>query len=339
MSFSRRILTEIFINSKNITRNLENYLTAVSISDVLDGEACTAEIELQDAEKIWLSDWFPSRGDTCKLAFTLQNWQGDNAVESVDFDFFEIDEVSINFPPSTCKIKMTSISGGSDLKSADKSRSWEQVKLSKICSDIAADASHELFYDTNIDPDISRAEQKNESNLAFLHKLCKNHGLILRVSDNKLIIADEQKLENQDSVMTFKVGDAKIISFSGSATLSEIYSSAEVEYSHGKKKEKITGKFEDKSRGNGKTLKIKKKVSSQGEADNLAKKELRDKNKKEIQVRLSCIGNCAFLAGNVVELDKSFGFFAGNYIVERATWKIGSGFTCNLDLRKCLGGY
>ena len=55
--------------------------------------------------------------------------------------------------------------------------------------------------------------------------------------------------------------------------------------------------------------------------------------------RLDCIGEFSYLAGNVVELDKSFGFYAGNYIIERANWKIGSGFACNLDLRKCLKGY
>jgi len=339
MSKARRITSEIYINSKNITRNLEQYLKSISISDVLDGEACTAEIELHDREHLWLSDWFPQRGDTCKISFTKQNWRGDEQVETFDFDFWSIDEVSINFPPSVCKIKMTSISGGSELKSADKSRSWEKVKLSKICADIASDAGHELFYDAEKDPDISRAEQKNESNLKFLHKLCKKYGLILRVSEKKLIIADEEKLESQESVMTFSYGDEKLISFSGTATLSEIYSGAEVEYSHGKKKQKIIGKYEDKTRGGGKVLKIKKKVASQGEAEQLAKKELRDKNKKEIRVRLSCIGDFAYLAGNVIELDKSFGFFCGNYIIERADWKIGSGFECNLDVRKCLKGY
>ena len=339
MSTTRRIVPEIYINSKNITRNIEQYLKSVSVSDVLDGEACTAEIELQDAEKLWRGDWFPQRGDTAKLAFTMQNWSGDGTASTIDFDNFEIDEVSISFPPNVCKIKMTSIAGGSDLKSADKSRSWEKVKLSKICKDIADDAGVELFYDTPKDPDIDRAEQKNESNLAFLHKLCKQKGLILRVSEKKLIISDEEKLESAESVMTFTEGDAKLLRFSGRATLSEIYSSAEVEYSHGAKKEKISGKFEDTSRGGGKVLKIKKKVSSQAEADDLAKKSLRDKNKKEIEVRLDCVGNFAYLAGNVVELDKSFGFFAGNYIIERANWKVGGGFTCNLDLRKCLGGY
>ncbi len=339
MSLARRITTEIFINSKDITKNISPYLLSVSVSDVLDGETNSATIELEDRERLWVNDWFPQRGDTVKISFTRQNWSGNNEVETFSLDNFEVDEIENKFPPNTCTIKLNSVASSSGLKSSDFSRSWEQTKLSKICSDIAADAGLELFFDSANDPEISRAEQKNESNLKFLHELAKKHGLILRVSEKQLILCDEEKLESAESVKTFSYGDTKIKSFSGRATLSEIYSSAEVEYSHGKKKETFKGKFEDATKPGGKTLKIKKKVSSQTEADDLAKKSLRDKNKKEIEVRLEVIGDFCFLSGNVVELDKSFGFYKGNYIIERADWKVGSGFTCNLDLRKCLVNY
>ena len=339
MSQARRITTEIYINSKNITKDISDYITGTSISDVLDGKSCTAQIELEDRDRLWIADWFPQRGDTLKVSFSRQNWNGDDQVESIDFDYFEIDTVENKFPPNKISIKATSISGASGLKSADKSRSWEKVKLSKICSDIATDAGLELVFDSENDPDISRAEQKNESNLKFLHALAKKHGLILKVSEKQLILSDESKLESADAVTKFSYGDSKIKSFSGRATLSEIYSSAEVEYSNAKSKSTVTGKYEDKTRGGGKTLKIKKKVSSQAEADALAKKSLRDKNKKEISVRLDCVGDFSYLAGNVIELDDSFGFYKGNYIIDRADWKIGDGFTCSLDVRKCLQGY
>ena len=339
MSLARRIEAEIYFNSKNVTKNISPYLTSISISDALDGETCAAEISLEDKDRLWLKDWFPERGDECKIGFVRKNWNGGDDVETFDFDFFEIDEIENSFPPNVCKIKLNSVSSKSELKSADKSRSWEQVKLSKIGQDISAECGVEFFFDSENDPEISRAEQKNQSNLSFLHDLAKKHGLILRVSEKKLILSDEEKLERGESVADFSFGDKKILSFNGRATLSEIYSAAEVEYSHGKQKEKISGKFEDKSRGGGKTLKVKKKVSSQAEADDLAKKSLREKNKKEIEVRLEVVGDFFYLAGNVLTLDDSFGFYAGNYIIDRADWKIGGGFTCSLNCRKCLEDY
>lgn len=335
---ARRVTCEVSINGKNISKNLSPYLKSVSMSDSLDGETNTAEIELEDRERLWIKDWFPQRGDVVKLSFQRENWRGDEQVETFDFDDWEIDEITNSYPPNVCKIKLNSVSSSSKLKSNDKSRSWEKVKLSKIAADIAADGGQELFFQAQEDPDIARAEQKNESNLKFLHQLCKKHGIILRVSEKKLILADEENLESEAEVATFKYGDQKIKSFSANATLSEIYSGAEVEYFDASKKSTITGKFEDKDKGGGKILKIKKKVTGKAEADKLAKKELRDKNKKEISVRLEVIGDFTYLSGNVVTLE-DFGFYSGKYIIDRADWKIGNGFTCSLSLRRCLNGY
>lgn len=335
MAQARNITSEIYINGKNITEDISKYVTSISVSDVLDGETNTASIALEDRERLWTADWFPQRGDTLKLSFKKTNWTAENQTETFDFDSWEIDEIENSFPPNTAKLKLNSVASASELKSTDISQSWEDVTLKKIAGDIAEKCGLSLVFEGE-EADIERAEQKNESNLKFLHNLCKSHGLILRVSESQLIICDEAQLEAQDSVVTFSYGDNKVKSFSGRATLSEIYSSAEVDYVHGAKKEKISGKFEDSDKGGGKTLKIKKKVSSQAEADKLAKKELRDKNKKEISVRLEVLGDFSYLAGNVIELDSSFGFYQGKYIIERADWKIGTGFTCSLDVRKCL---
>ena len=87
------------------------------------------------------------------------------------------------------------------------------------------------------------------------------------------------------------------------------------------------------------TLEINKKVESKAEAEKLAKKELRKKNREEIKVNLEVVGSFEYLAGNVVELDDSFGFYAGNYLIEKAHHEVGSGYSCRLDLRKCLVGY
>ena len=335
---SRRINIKISINGKDISRDISPYLKSVRYSDSLDGETNTAEIELEDRERLWIKDWFPQRGDTGSITFSRQNWNGGDE-ETLELKNLEIDEIENSFPPNECKIKFNSVASNSNLKSVDKSRSWENVKLSKICKDIAEGANLELNYDTAEDPEISRAEQKNESNLKFLHKLCKDKGLIVRVSENQLIVFDAEKLEQADAVEKFSYGDNKLKRFSATATISEIYTAAHVSYSHGKQKETIEHTFEDKSKPSGMTLEINKKVSSKAEAEKLAKKSLRDKNKEEIKIRADTIGNLNYLSGNVITLDDTFGFYAGNYIIEKCDLKAGNGFSCSLELRKCLSGY
>ena len=337
---TRRVSAKVSIAGKDVTKDISPFLSSISYSDVLEGESDTAQINLHDEKRLFVADWFPKRGDVAEITLTKENWSSDTTVENLPLGSFEIDEITITSGDSGNKaaIKLNSIANKSELRAVDKSKSWEKVKLSKIAKDIAESAKMELFFDTEDDPEIQRAEQKEKSNLAFLHKLCTDNGLALKVSDNKLIIFDVEKYEQQNSVKILKYGDGNIKNFSGRATISKIYKSCHVKYQHGKQAEKIETTFTDETKDDGMVLEVSKKVDSQSEAEKLARKELRKKNKDEIKVTLSIIGDFLYLAGNCISLE-GYGFFDGKYIIEKSTFAVGSGFTCNLDLRRCLNGY
>lgn len=335
----RHVGVKITADGEDVTKNLSPYLKTITYTDSSGGEADTAEIEVEDSEQKFIGDWLPRRGLTVSITLYRENWQGDGQTETFPLGSFELDEVTNSYPPSTAKIKLNSIAQDSGLRQRDESKAWENVKLSQIAKDVAAKAKVELFYDAPEDPTIKRAEQSEISALRFLEKLCSDNGLALKVSDGKLIIFDEAKLEQQEPVARLVYGQSNIISFSATATLQEIYRACEVVYKHGQKDEKISGTFTDKNKDGGKTLKINQKVESQAEAEKLAKKKLRDKNKKEVQIRLTTVGRFELVAGNVIEL-VNHGLYSGRYLIEKSSHKIGgSGYTVDLDLRKCLDGY
>lgn len=329
---ARRTLASVIIAGKDVTKDIEQYLLSVSYTDVLEGESNTAQINLHDRERLFIADWFPKRGDSAKIILQKSD-------ESVDFGLFEIDEIDnkVSSSGNTASIKLNSIANKSELRSIDKSRSWEKVKLSKIAKDLTEEAGMELFFDAE-DVEISRAEQKETSNLKFLHKLCKDNGLCLRVSNNQVIIFDAERYEAKDAIKTLTYGDGEILSFSGKATISKIYKSAHVKYQHGKQAEKIDVTFDDPAKSEGMTLEINKRVESPAEAEKLAKKELRKKNQDEIKVQLQVVGEFFYLAGQNIELE-DFGFYSGKYCIEKATHSVGKGYTCSLELRRCLKGY
>lgn len=335
---TRRTEVEIFIEGKNVTADLKKFIQSVTYTDVLEGEADTAQITLNDTERLFIGDWFPTRGDSVNLTFIKNHWT-DNP-EKLNLNDFEIDEITNNSSSSgnIAQIKLNSIANKTELRSTDKNRAWENVKLSKIAKDIADSANLELFYDTQEDPEIKRAEQKEKSNLSFLYELCKNRGIAVKIADNKLILFDVEKYEQSDAVKTFSYGDGQIISFSGTATISKIYKAAHVKYQHGKKAEKQDYTFTDETKSEGLTIEINKRVDNPAEAEKLAKKELRNKNKDEIKVRLTVIGDFALLAGNCIEL-KDYGFYSGKYLIDKATHNLSDGYTVNLELHKCLKGY
>lgn len=329
---ARRVTLQVILAGKDITQDISPYLEGFNYTDNLSGESDLAELELEDRARLWIADWFPKRGDLCNVSI-LQDGE-----VILDLANFEIDEIGIDFPPNKVRIKLNSVANNSNLRSVDSSRSWEKVTLQKIAGDIAQEAGMELFYDT-AEIKIERAEQKEQSKLSFLQKLCRDNGLALKVNDKQLIIFDEEKYEQQSAVITLKYGDDRLKRFSATATISKIYSGCHVKYQHGKKKELIEYTYKDASKSEGMTLEINKKVESAAEAEKLAKKELRDKNKEEIKVQVEVIGAAEYLSGNVIELDDSFGFFAGNYLIEKARHSIGRGYSCSVELRKCLNGY
>lgn len=327
---ARKTSAKIFINGTDSTEDLSPYLRGIRYVDNLSGEVDTVELELADVEKLFLNDWQILRGDTLEVTL-IKNWSEE---ETLPLKTFEVDEINFSYPPSVMRIKANSVPDNSYLRQIDESKSWEHVKLSKIAQDIADAAQMELFFQAD-DVEIERAERQEESSLAFLEKLCRDNYLALKVSSNQIIIFDEKILDQNEPALTIKSGDAILKRIQIRATLTEIYRACEVNYQHGKHAEKYSAKIEDPTKTSGKTLKINRKVNSQAEAERLAENELREKNKKELTLTLTCTGNFALVAGNVLTLE-GFGVFDGNWLIEKATHEIGNGYDVRAECRKCL---
>lgn len=326
----KHIRPTIKIASVDVTRNLFPYLLSVSYVDNLSGKADDLTVELMDKEKLFIGDWMPTLSDTLEVSLT--KYDGATKVGTLDLGVFEIDEVEASFPPSTFKIKAVSVSQNSALRQRDESRAWENVKLSEIAKDIANAAGVELFYKADDDPTISRAEQQEQSRLAFLEKLCKDNFLALKVSDGQLIIFDEKELDKQEPVMSL-YRHQDVINFNARYTIQEIYGRCDVVYHHGGKDELLQGSFE--SGASGKVLKVNKKVDDKASAERLARNYLREKNKEGVKVNLTTVGNFNLVAGNVVKLS-GFGKFDFNYVIEKATHTLSDGYTTQVELRRCL---
>lgn len=329
---------KIIMAGTDVTKDLSPYLIGIDYEDKLSGEADTLTIELNDAARRFIGDWFPQRGDTLDVELSRINFNGDGRTERLPLGEFEVDEISNSFPPSRCRIKAVSISQNSHLRQHDYSKSWENVKLSEIAQEVAQAAGLELIYRTEDDPQITRAEQGESSTLGFLMKICADNGLALKVDDKKLIIFDETELEKQEPVKIFDRESSTILHFDARATINEIYGSCEVNYRNAKQAENYSAKFDAPDATSDKVLRINQRCDSQAAAEKLAKKKLRDKNKDEIKVSLDVVGDFVLVAGSCVEL-KNCGFYAGKYIIERAAHSIGDGYTVRLELRKCLNGY
>lgn len=332
---ARRHRINVIYEGNDISEDIAPFVKSFSFEEKVSDEADSATITLHDRDNLFISDWFPTKES--KLRISIVRIEG-LSEESLDLGEFEVDTVENTLKPSECKLKLVSIPNSSELRSTDKSRSWEKIQLSKIAADIAENAKLELFYQSAEDPVIERVEQDGESDIAFLKRLCKKSGCALKVTDSQLIIFDVEDCEKRDPVMTLEKDSGKIKNFSLKTKTVDVYKSCEVSYQHGIKSETIKSEFQDPSKTTGKRLKIREKVETQADADRLAKKRLREKNSEETTGSFTMIGDFSLLSGNTIEIS-GFGIYDGKYLISRSTHDLSNGYTTRIEIKKTLEGY
>lgn len=346
---ARNITANISYNDKDISADLSAFLKSISYTDNLSGEADTLDLTLEDRKGIWQNEWFPEKGATLNASLNAENWQSISGTATMQLGLFEIDELTSSGYPSEVQIRSVSVPDNNNLRGVERTRSWEKAELKTICNDVATGAEMELFYDTEQNPTIDRAEQTEESDLAFLLGLARDQGLALKIHEKKIVIFDEADYEKEEAKITIvKPGTmgfsqdgqkiTELLSYSFKNKVRDIYKACHVKYQQGKTKTAIEATFTAPEKTKGKTLEIREQAENIADAERLAKKRLREKNKEEWTGSISVMGNFNLVAAVTVNL-KGFGVFDGKYIVTRASHSIGNGYTTDIEIRRCLNGY
>jgi len=142
-------------------------------------------------------------GTILRAVICVENWEYEGDKRELDCGSFEIDSVDFNGPPDTVTIKALSIPISSSLRRSKKTRAWEETTLQKIAQDISDDAKLELMYEVESDIQLDRVEQEENADMAFLLELCQQYGVALKVTDNKVILFEEEAYEAKPVIDTF----------------------------------------------------------------------------------------------------------------------------------------
>lgn len=356
----RRAWLIVTYNGKDISESLAQYVLSFSYTDNLTGQVDDISITLEDRAELWEADWMPERGATLDITICTYNWS-DLYSEEQDLQLgkFEIDELEVSSAPNVVTIKAVaiSISDDSTLRSTLRSHTWENISVQKAANDIAWQNGMKLQWYCDDNPNIDKLEQNDESDLDVLQKICDDAGFALKVTTDTIIIFDVEKFEKEDvyaeyyhpgtTILNIVENQPKpvqtdaLLNYSFKAKIRDVYKKCHVKYAKDKDKSVIESTFiaPDKKEKEGATLEVHQQVSSQAEADRLAKKKLREKNCEEFTGSFASDGNMGLCAGETIEMI-GFGNFSGKYIITQAKHDISSsGFTSSVEIRKCLDGY
>lgn len=336
-SRSQLILT---YNGKDISQDISESLISATWNDKSSKEADEISVELEDTRKRWSHAWFPSKGATITAAIRFINWDDSGQIARMPWGIFQIDEISLTHPYKVT-IRGVSTPVSSKIRGQAKTKAWENIRFSKIASDIASSAGLAVMLDIPDDPLFKREDQSQESDLAFLQGLCTEQGYSLKVSGGKLVIFDQDTYEAKSAVLTIRPED--LTGFTLKTKSAGIHSSATVSYHDPETDEdfEYTANWDMENLGgydiNDRELRINQKVKSQAEAETLARKSLKDTNKYEVSGSLSS-HDFRLVSGINIQLS-GFGKFDGKYFVDSSSHnKTSSTFSVSAEIRKAAPG-
>jgi len=338
-------------SGKEATADVLPDLLSFSYDDKESGEADEVSLVLKDPDGKWAASWSPEKGQIVKASIVPKG------ALTLRCGTFYVDSLRTSGSPRVMEIKAVSVPQKTAIRRLQKTKSWEAVSLGEIVQQIASSHEMKALYDVEDDPDYDRVDQKQESDLKFLQRLCEDAGFSLKVTDGRLVVFNQETYEKKAPIETITLGVSSVLSWSFETQLSDSYRRCIVSWRDPKQKVKgdagshtlpdgtdsgvrknpavMTFTYEDPDGDpDGQDLKIHKRATSQAEAERIAKAELRKANLARLTGSLKMIGSPYYVAGSVIEV-AGFGSFDGRFIIERASHSIGSGgYTTDLTLRR-----
>ena len=312
---------------KDISKDVSPYILQITYTDVLQGEADSLEINLEDRDHRWKNGWFPQKGDKVKL---LIGYEGEPLINC---GLFHVDEVELNGPPDTVSLRALSAGVNESLRTRN-TVAYENKTLAEIAAEIAKKHLLELIgtiSDEKRRRRPRRITQRDEHDLSFLRRLGESEGVIFTVKDQRLVWHDQETLDAAGTVTTLSRSD--LIRYTFRAKTDQVYKACIVSYHDPKKKTVVTHTEKADGITTGDTLKLHERCESKADAIIKARAALRNSNGRQIEGAATLPGAPRLAAGSNVNV-AGLGVLDGVYQVIKARHSLtrSGGYTTELDL-------
>ena len=280
MAFARNIRVIVIFNKVDISDEIAHSISSLNYTDNSKNAIDDLEIELENLDYRWLKEWYPD--ENAQLLVGIHE-ELENETNFLDLGTFYVDEPT--FEDQKLTLKCLALPLDQNIRDQKNSVAWERVTLKELVMQIAN--KHEMnaeLYAENVF--FERLDQNKETDLAFINRVVKEIGLNMKVSDDKIIIFDDEEMEKNDTIEVFNIKDYRIRSFSLKKKNKEIYDKVEVSYYDPDKKKvvkEIITKEELDKRNEVTTGDSEKKESKAKDTKKTNKKIQKKTNKKTIK--------------------------------------------------------
>jgi phage protein D len=187
-------------------------------------------------------------------------------------------------------------------------RHWLKVRLFDIVNDVATNNGLSVYYQGVENYYYENVTQFNETDLAFLNRICQREGYCLKIDDNRLVVYSRSAIESAGVVMTIDFDTPIDHKIAFSENPNKITSVTVRHYSDGLKTYTAT-------RGvGGEEVTIKEYAFDSAEAERFAKGYLSTYAQDDTTMDCLIAINDGIAAGCCVEV-KDYAMYDGKYVV------------------------
>lgn len=324
----RKAITSVDYNGKNIDIDLAEYLCSFGYKDVASGESDSLSLTINDKNRKWIKEWFPSKGDAMSASIIMENWLKEGDTQKLSCGLFTIDDFSFSGTPIQLKLEAVAIPADSGFKKTQRTKIYENTTLENIAVEVASRAGIQCYYEAG-NVSIEKVEQSEKDDCSFLNELVKLYGYAMKVYKNKIVLFSEATYENKMSIATLTEEDIEP-NWSWNTTLDDKYTGAKYEYTNNDKNKTFRVSVGSGSQ----ILKVTDSASTLTEAEKITLVKLNEANKNDTTMSVTLtMADTRIIATSCVTI-KGLGKLDGKYYVESVTWEIGSGCRQKLELRK-----
>ena len=280
MAFARNIRVVVIFNKVDISDEIAHSISSLNYTDNSKNAIDDLELELENLDYRWLKEWYPD--ENAQLLVGIHE-ELENETNFFDLGTFYVDEPT--FENNRLNLKCLALPLDQNIRDQKNSVAWERITLKELVTQIAN--KHEMNAEIYADNEFfERLDQNQEADLAFINRVVKETGLNMKVSDDKIIIFDDEEMEKNDTIEIFNINDERIRSFSLKKKNKEIYDNVEVSYYDPDKKKvikEIITKKELEKRNQVTTESSEEKSSENKKSKNSSKSSKNKKSSKKVK--------------------------------------------------------
>ena len=280
MAFARNIRVIVIFNKVDISDEIAHSISSLNYTDNSKNAIDDLELELENLDYRWLKEWYPD--ENAQLLVGIHE-ELENETNFLDLGTFYVDEPT--FENNRLNLKCLALPLDQNIRDQKNSVAWENITLKELVMQIAN--KHEMNAEIYAENEFfERLDQNQETDLSFINRVVKETGLNMKVSDDKIIIFDDEEMEKNDTVEIFNINDERIRSFSLKKKNKEIYDNVEVSYYDPDKKKvikEIITKKELEKRNQVTTESSEEKTSENKKSKNSSKSSKNKKSSKKVK--------------------------------------------------------